>query len=70
MRLLLAEERAALLACPCVKTRQAEQLYNINRNKLYALMKGGELPFTMVGTIRLIRNADLQRLITPKIAAE
>jgi excisionase family DNA binding protein len=69
MRFLSADERAALMACPCLRTRQAEVLFNINRNALYRLMREGELPYTMVGTVRLIRVADLQRLITPKIPA-
>jgi hypothetical protein len=68
-RILSPEEIAALLACPCIKPRQAEAVFRINRNRLYMMMNDGSLPYVRVGASRLIRTAHLQALTTPKVAA-
>jgi excisionase family DNA binding protein len=66
-------EILALRACPCLKVREAEQVFRINRNRLYRLMADGSLPFVQLGTVRLIRTEALESLTTPpktKVAAE
>jgi excisionase family DNA binding protein len=63
-RRLSAEEIAALWQCPALPVRKAEQAAQISRNKLYALMSEGALPFVMLGRLRLIRTDALRKLVT------
>jgi excisionase family DNA binding protein len=66
MRALTAAEITALLACPVMRVRQAEAVFKINRNRLYAMMADGSLPFVMIGSSRLIRTETLQNMTTPQ----
>ncbi len=70
MRRLSAEEIAALWQCPAVKVRQAEQACNISRNKLYALMGEGVLPYVMLGRLRLINTSALRKLVTEGLPSQ
>lgn len=69
-RLLSPPEILAALTCPVMKPRVAEQVFRINRNRLYEMMADGTLPFVQLGASRLIRTELLQKLTTPAEAAE
>ncbi|MFZ3327557.1 MAG: hypothetical protein WA231_17480 [Methylocella sp.] len=69
-RLLSQAEVNELLACPVMRVRQAERVFKVNRNRLYAMMADGTLPYVQLGASRLIRTATLQALTTPVEAAE
>lgn len=68
-RLLSQDEVNELLACPVMRVSQAERVFKLNRNRLYAMMKDGSLPYVQLGASRLIRTELLQKLTTPRITA-
>ena len=67
---LSAEEIRAARAKPVNKVRIAECIWPLNRNKIYAKMKSGELPFVEIDGHRYPTTAGLEALCTPKVAAE
>jgi hypothetical protein len=71
-RIPLDPARVAFLrSCPVVHVHDAEQIYQIGRNRLYDCMKSGELKFTKLGGSTLLHTASLEALVlTPVEAAE
>lgn len=68
-RPLSEDEINELLACPVMRVRQAERVFKLNRNRLYAMMADGSLPYVQLGASRLIRTEILQKITTPGVAA-
>jgi hypothetical protein len=62
MRQLSAEEIRALRESPCMRVREAEQVYRFNRNKIYAWMRDGTLSFVTVGDVQMPRTESLERI--------
>jgi hypothetical protein len=59
-RLPLTPERVAQLrACPAIHVRDAMGIYGMGRNRLYALMKSGDLRFKKIATSTLLSVEDL-----------
>jgi hypothetical protein len=50
-----------------LRVRVAEQVYPLNRNKLYAKMRSGELPFVEIDGHPYPTTAGLEALCTPKV---
>jgi hypothetical protein len=54
-RIPLTPERIAQLrACPVMHVHEAQIVYNIGRNRLYAYMQDGSLPFKKLGNSTLL----------------
>ena len=62
MRCLSPEEIRGLRESPCMRVREAEQVYRFNRNKIYAWMRNGTLSFAQVGDVRMPHTASLERI--------
>jgi hypothetical protein len=71
-RIPLTPERIAFLrSCPVVHVHDAEQIYQVGRNRLYDYMKSGRLKFTKLGGSTLLHTASLEALVvTPVEPAE
>jgi hypothetical protein len=66
---LTAAQIEAARAMPVLRVRVAEQVYPLNRNKLYRMMRSGELPFAMIHGHPYPTVAGLEALCTPKVEA-
>lgn len=67
---LTPERRDFLLGCPVVHVADAEQIYQVGRNRLYDYMKSGELKFTKLGGATLLHTDSLKQLVLdPKVEA-
>jgi hypothetical protein len=62
-RKLTAEEITALWSCPAMPVRKAEQAACISHNKIYRLMKSGDLTFVKLGRLTLVHTASLRKLV-------
>jgi hypothetical protein len=66
-RIPLTPERIAQLrACPVMHVHEAQIVYNIGRNRLYAYMQDGSLPFKKLGNSTLLSVEALETLVRPE----
>jgi hypothetical protein len=69
-RIPLTPERIALLrSCPAMHIHDATVIYNIGRNRLYAYMQDGSLPFKKLGNSTLLSVEGLEALVRPDVMA-
>jgi hypothetical protein len=69
-RIPLDPARVAFLrSCPVVHVHDAEQIYQVGRNRLYDFMRSGELKFTKLGGATLLHTASLEALVVKPVEA-
>ena len=59
---LSAEDVSRVWACPAMRVQDAVMCTNINRNRIYQMMAAKQLPYVMVGKVRLIPTEALRRI--------
>jgi hypothetical protein len=69
-RIPLNPERVAFLrSCPVMRVHDAQQIYQIGRNRIYSGLKSGELKFTKLGGSTLLHVASLEALVFRPVEA-
>jgi hypothetical protein len=69
-RIPLTPERISLLrARPVMHVADATAIYAVGRNRVYSLMRSGELKFSKIGGSTLLHTASLEAIILAPVEA-